>query len=450
MTIGLLERKAELIERVAQRVRERLEPERAGAPERFVRRFYAHVAPGDVVNDTPDNLFGAALGLWQLGQQRDPGVANVRVYTPRLDEHGWQSSHTIVELVTDDMPFILESVTAYLNHHDAEVRLAIHPIIQVERDAAHTLVDIHQKLEDADGTVRESYMHIEVSEQLEARHEELRAGVERVLADVRAAVEDFPAMHARCGEIAEELGMRGDHVQENVDFLRWLLEDHFTFLGFRRYDFEGDRAVVVKGTGLGILRPDLAAAFTGLLTGGQRPVEIQQAAPLRITKANRTSTVHRPVRLDTIGVQCVDDDGNVVGEHLFIGLFTARAYAQSPREIPILRGKVDYVVQKSDFHSESYNFKTLAYILDSYPRDELFQMSAEELYDISLGVLDLQERPHIAFFPRHDPFGRFVSCLVYVPREQYDTDFRLRIQKILTQAYDGEILAYYTMMQDTA
>ena len=207
MTIGLLERKAELIERVAQRVRERLEPERAAAPERFVRRFYAHVAPSDVVNDTPDHLFGAALGLWQLGQHRSPGESNVRVYTPRADEHGWHSSHTIVELVTDDMPFILESVTAYLNNHEAEVHLVIHPIVQVERDAEHTLVDLHPKLRDADGTVRESYMHIEVSEQLEERHEELQAGVKRVLADVRAAVEDFPSMHARCGEIAEELDM---------------------------------------------------------------------------------------------------------------------------------------------------------------------------------------------------------------------------------------------------
>ena len=450
MTTGSQERKAEIIESVAERVRDRIDPTLAQAPELFVRQFYAHVAPGDLVDDTPDNLFGAALGLWQLGHQRDPQTPRIRVYTPRIEENGWVSSHTVVEVVTDDMPFLLESITAYLNQHDATVHLVIHPILEVERDEEGTLVELHRDFENGAGALRESFMHIQVSEQPKERHEDLAAGVARILVDVRAAVEDFPAMNARCAEITAALETSDAQREEEVAFLRWLMDDHFTFLGFRSYTFEGDLARVEAGSGLGVLRDALAEAFQGLLTGGYRPVETQHVDALRVTKANRHSTVHRPVRLDTVGIQRKDAAGNVIGEHLFIGLFTSSAYERGPQEIPILRKKVEYCLAKAEFHKDSYNYKTLVHILRTYPRDELWQITALELYDISLGILHLQERQQIAFFPRRDPFGRFVSCLVYVPREKYDTALRLRFQAILEQAYKGTVDGYFTQMSDAA
>ena len=410
MTTGSQERKAEIIESVAERVRDRIEPDLAQAPEMFIRQFYAHVAPGDLIHDTPDNLFGSALGLWQLGQKREPGHANLRVFTPILDEHGWESSHTIVEVVTDDMPFLLESITAYLNSHDAEVYLVIHPIVEVERDEDGTVCALHADFENGNRALRESYMHIQVSEQPVEVHADLAEGVQRILCDVRAAVEDFPAMNARCAQITADLDAGDTQRDEEVAFLRWLMDDQFTFLGCRSYSFDGDLAVVDVGSGLGILRADLAAAFQGLLTGGFRPVETQHVDALRVTKANRYSTVHRPVPLDTVGIQRKDESGNVIGEHLFIGLFTSSSYERSPQEIPILRRKVEYVLSHTGFHKDSYNFKTLAYILRTYPRDELWQITASELHEISLGILNLQERQQIAFFPRRDPFGRFVSC----------------------------------------
>jgi glutamate dehydrogenase len=450
MTTGSQERKAEIIESVAERVREHLDPTVAGAPELFVRQFYAHVPIGDLKHDTPDNLYGSALSLWALAQQRAPKKPNIRVYTPRAEADGWASPHSVVEIVTDDMPFLLESITAYLNQNQAEVHLVIHPILEVQRDTKGQLTALHADFENRPGSHRESFMHIQVVEQPAEAREALSTGIARILVDVRAAVEDFPAMNARCAEITASLETGNVERDEEVAFLQWLLADHFTFLGFRSYTFEGDRALVDGASGLGVLRDDLASAFQGLLTGGFRPVETQHVDALRVTKANRHSTVHRPVLLDTIGIQRKDEDGRVTGEHLFIGLFTSRSYEQAPQEIPILRRKVQYVLDHTDFHKDSYNYKTLAYILRTYPRDELWQVTAAELHDISLGILHLQERQQIAFFPRRDPFCRFVSCLVYVPRERYDTALRLRFQEILEKAYDGTIASYFTQMSDAA
>jgi len=449
MAIGADEIKAELIESVARRVRSRMEPERAAAPERFVRRFYERVAAEDMVTNSSDNLFGAALALWRFGEERAPRTSKVRVYNPTVDEDGWHSSHTIVEIVTDDMPFLVDSVTAYLNRHQAEVHLIIHPLVHVARDDAGALEDLFEKGNGSPRLVRESFMHVQVSEQPPEEHERLRVGVERVLADVRAAVEDWGAMCERCREVVADLDARPG-AEEAVAFLEWLRDENFTFLGYREYRFEGDRARVLPDSGLGVLRDELAQVFDGMITGGRLPVELQLERNrfVRVTKANRRSTVHRRVHMDTIGVKRFDGNGQVIGENLFIGLFTAQAYSQSPGDIPLLRRKVDAVLARAATPEDSHDRKTLLHILDTYPRDDLYQISEDDLFRIARGILHLQERQRVALFARLDPFGRFASCLVYTPRDRYDTALRLRFQAILEAAYEGEVTAFYTRVTD--
>src|SRR6185312_14295351 len=171
---------------------------------------------------------------------------------------------------------------------------------------------------------------------------------------------------------------------------------------------------------------------------------------LMVTKANRRATVHRPALLDTIGIKRFDASGAVIGERLFVGLLTSIAYNRSPREIPLLRRKVAQIMARAGFAPSSHDGKALQHILDTFPRDELFQISEDELFDTALGILHLQERQRIALFTRRDPFERFVSCLVYLPRDRYNTDLRLRIQDILARAYDGTVSAYFTHMTDAA
>jgi glutamate dehydrogenase len=304
--------KADLIEKCRQRIHERLEPKRAVVVERFLQRFYGNVPPDDLVGESPDNLYGAALAMFGFTQQRGPDQAKVRVYNPRLEEHGWKSSHTIVEVVNDDMPFLVDSVTAELNDADAEVHLVIHPIIEVERDKTGKLTSLHEDDSVPDGALKESVMHLQISEQPSERLDRIGQGLERVLSDVRASVEDWRQMRGRCLDTVKKLEkspppLPADEVDEGVAFLKWLAEDNFTFLGYRSYSFsgKGTNAVieVTPDSGMGILRDEDVLVFDGLRTLGKQPAEVrhflQQPHLLRLTKSNRRATVHRPVLLDT-------------------------------------------------------------------------------------------------------------------------------------------------------
>ncbi|HZF34520.1 MAG TPA: NAD-glutamate dehydrogenase [Candidatus Angelobacter sp.] len=451
--------KSELIERVKALAAARLPAERATALSAFVAQFYANVAIDDLASESPDNLYAAALSLWTFAGQRAAGTAKVRVYNPRLDEQGWHSSHTVVEVVNDDMPFLVDSLTSALNQRDLTVYLVIHPIVRVLRDRTGNRA-VAGKGEE----IAESHMQIRINEQTAPdRLAEIKYLLEQVLADVRAATSDWRSMRARAEEILAALdtapaALPADEVAEAKAFLKWLNDDHFTYLGYREYDFLGDDDAatisIPPKTGLGILRDEQYSVFDGLRNFEQLPPDVRQflrqPRVLMITKANRRSTVHRPVHMDTISVKKFDRAGNAVGEQLFVGLLTSGAYSQNSREIPLLRLKVANCLARAGFAPASHDGKALVHILETYPRDELFQISENELYDTALGILHLQERQRIALFTRRDPFERFVSCLVYLPRDRYNTELRLRIQDILARAYDGTVSAYYTHMSDAA
>jgi len=454
------QQKADLIDKLAARVRERLDDERADPAEHFLRAFYGNVPPDDILRQSPDNLYGAALALWNHGQSRRAGKAKIRVYNPRPEEHGWKSSHTVVEIINDDMPFLVDSVTAEINRQGIEVYLVIHPILQIERDGKGKLVALRAA---ADGARGESFMHVEISEQPSERHDEIAAALDTVLRDVRAAVEDWATMRKTMRGLIDELGkspppLPNEEIEEGIAFLKWLDDDNFTYLGFREYRFEseGGAAVarVLPESGLGVLRAVQVPVFDGLRNLGSLPAEVQdflkQPELLRCTKANRRSTVHRRTHMDTVAVKSFDETGKVTGERLFLGLFTSMAYSRSSRSIPLLRQKIDRVMARAGFDPASHDGKALIHILDGYPRDELFQTGEDDLFDIALGILHLQERQRIALFVRRDPFERFVSCLIFVPRDRYDTALRLRFQKILTEVFNGEIDAFATHLGDTA
>jgi glutamate dehydrogenase len=463
MAIKAEQLKAELIDRVAERLRERLERARAETAERFLRQFYANVPPDDILDESPDNLYGSALALWNLGQKRPPGACKIRVYNPRPEEQGWKSSHTIVEIINDDMPFLVDSVTAALNRLGAEVYLIIHPVIRVERDGRGKLVALCQAGKTRARAASESFMHIQISEQPSIRHEEIRKGLENVLADVRAAVEDWLAMRKHLRRIVARLkksppSLPEAEIAEGVAFLKWMDDDHFTYLGYREYSFEGEGeaalARVLPESGLGVLRDEKISVFDGLRNLGSLPADVRdflkQPELLRCTKSNRHATVHRPVHMDTVAVKRFDAEGRVIGERLFLGLFTSVAYSRSPRSIPLLRQKIENVAKRAGFEPNSHDAKALMHTLETYPRDELFQIGEAELLDTAKGILHLQERQRIALFTRRDPFERFVSCLVYVPRDRYDTALRLRFQDILAAAYHGEVDAYTTHLGGAA
>ena len=458
--------KDELTEEVVRQVRERLGRTRAAPAERFVRQFYDNVPPDDIIQAPAEQLYGAALAMWQWGQQREaPERAKVRVYNPRIEEHGWQSHRTVVEIVNDDMPFLVDSVTAELNRQGLTVHLVIHPVVRVKRDGAGQLAELYESAAAPTDATPESFMHVEVGAVTDAAAlEQAREGLERVLADVRAAVADWRVMRAQVRDAVEDADaaratVPSDEVDEAKAFLSWVDDDHFTFLGYREYRFEGGddgtepSLSLVPDSGLGILRDDSVTVFDGLRNYATLPPDVRDflrnPRVLMVTKGNRPSPVHRAVPMDAILIKRFDAEGRIVGERLVAGLFTSVAYNRSPREIPYLRRKVAEVMDLAGFDPQGHDGKALLHILETYPRDELFQIQVPELFEIAVGILHLQERQRLALFVRRDPFERFASCLVYVPRDRYDTDLRRRIQSILETAFNGTCAAFTTQLTES-
>ena len=449
------EAKAALIDKTVEHAHAKLPPEQAARLEALIRIYYGAGAPEDLLQRNASDLYGAALSHLNFAARRAPGEAKVRVYTPQLEEHGWTSTHTVVELVNDDMPFLVDSVSMELNRLGSGVHLIIHPVARVRRDETGLLLDVLPFDTPAEDAQLESFLHAEVVRETDPEHlDRLRTGLERVLEDVRAAVEDWPAMVARAREVIADLerGLQTvdpEELAESKALLEWIVDNHFTFLGYREYDLvseNGEHGLRrVPDTGLGILRNGDDEAAEGVVKLAPEAVALARAKdPLVLTKANSRATVHRPSYLDYVGVKRFDESGEVVGERRFLGLYTSTAYSASPHDIPLLRRKVRKVRERSGLPPGSHDDKALLEVLESLPRDELFQISDDDLFDIAMGIVRLGERQRVRLFVRRDTFGRFLSCLVFVPRERFNTQVREKIEEILQEVFEG-VSADYTV-----
>ncbi|MFC5998582.1 NAD-glutamate dehydrogenase [Quadrisphaera sp. GCM10027208] len=438
----------------------------------FVHRYFRHVADEDLVAREPVDLAGIALSHVQAAAHRADGTAAVRVFTPTVDEHGWATGHTVVEIVTDDMPFLVDSVSAELTRQNRAIHLVIHPTFVVRRTVTGDLLDVLDASPSAVPTGRrhpdwpddarvESWIHVEIDRETHPDQlEQLSAALESVLSDVRAAVEDWPKMRQTALDLADELEHQvpEDLAAEGAEaarLLRWLVDENFTFLGYREYrlgtDDEGeDVLTAVPGTGRGILRYDQRHASDSF---GRLPARARAKARERhvlvLTKANSRATVHRPSYLDYVGVKSFGPDGSVAGERRFLGLFTSQAYVESVRRVPVIDAKLEAVLQRAGFAPDSHSGKDVLTILETYPRDELFQISVDDLYDTVMAVLQLQERRRTRLFLRRDAYGRFMSAMVFLPRDRYTTEVRLRMEQILREAFDAVTVDYTTRVSES-
>ncbi|MEU9014187.1 NAD-glutamate dehydrogenase [Streptomyces sp. NPDC048479] len=470
MQTKLDEAKAELLERAA-RVAENSPlggnlptgSEEGKRPDRdalltYLQRYYLHTAPEDLADRDPVDIFGAALSHYRLAENRPQGTANVRVHTPTVEENGWTCSHSVVEVVTDDMPFLVDSVTNELSRQGRGIHVVIHPQVTVRRDVTGKLIEVlpseaHSKALPHDALV-ESWIHVEVDRETDrADLKQITSDLLRVLSDVRETVEDWEKMRDAALRIAEELpsepkadDLRDQEVEEARELLRWLSADHFTFLGYREYELtENDALAAVPGTGLGILRSDpqhstdeahpVSPSFSRLPADAR--AKAREHKLLVLTKANSRATVHRPSYLDYVGVKKFDAEGNVVGERRFLGLFSSAAYTESVRRVPVVRRKVAEVLEGAGFSPNSHDGRDLLQILETYPRDELFQTPVDQLRSIVTSVLYLQERRRLRLYLRQDEYGRYYSALIYLPRDRYTTGVRLRLIDILKEELGG-------------
>ncbi len=444
----------ELITEIEDCARERLPRESRAAYEEFIRQYYQWVPAQDLQDRNALDLCGAVVSHWRRGHRREPGEVNVGVYNPQLERDGWHSPYTVVEIVSDDMPFIVDSVTMELSRQGYGIELIIHPVMRVLRNSEGELLEVLGHGASAERAVRaagvsgvvvESVIHAEVARQADSdRLAVLQAGVELVLEEVRAAVEDWVPMRQRAIQLADELaGTPPDvdphEVEESAAFLRWLSQDHFTFLGYREYELSTGQGQAelsaIPGTGLGILR-GAAARPRKVLKG--RAVDLAIAThPLVLTKANSRATVHRPAYLDYVGVKRCAPSGEVIGERRFLGLYTTTAYKSSPREIPLLAEKVERVLDRAAFPPDSHDAKGLIDIIESLPRDLLVQINADDLFEVAIGILGLGERQRVRLFVTRDQLDRYVSCTLCLPRDRFNTENRQRTGQILAEAFGG-------------
>ncbi len=450
----------------------------------LLARFYRYVADEDLLGRDPGDLAGAALSHRDFARSRPSGTALVRAVNPTEGNDGWGSPRTVVEVITDDMPFLVDSVTSELGRLGNTIQLLVHPAFVVRRDADGSLLEVMDASASAlptgtrdeawpDDALVESWMHLEIDREEDTEVlESLADSLTEVLGDVRAAVEDWAAMRQAAVAVADELDAQqpsglADEAGDTARLLRWLADDNFTFLGYREYaldQVDGEDVLrAVPGTGLGIVRPDRATTRSGRArphrTGeasesfARLPSEVRSRARERkvliLTKANSRATVHRPVYLDYVGVKTFDASGAVTGERRFLGLFASVAYTESVRNVPVLDVMSAAVMARSGFAPNSHSGKDLHNVIETYPRDELFQMSVDELYDTAMAVVRLRERRRTLVFLRPDEYGRFESVVVYLPRDRYTTAVRLRVQAVLVEAFEAESSDWTTNVNES-
>jgi len=425
-------------------------------PESFAVQLFRHAAPEDLIRYDPHDLAALAKEAWRFLKERKANTPKIRCEA-REGASGTARTRTVtvIEILNNDMPFLLDSVLGELTEQSIDVKLVVHPILSVERDSAGNLIGFHGQNAGGGAVIRESLIHIHVERiEDEARQVRIVQAIEQVLADVRVCVQDWRAMLNRVSDMIAEIRdhppqLPVEEIAEAVQFLEWLRNDNFTFLGVREYaytDQNGDIAPKFE-TGLGILR----APEARVLRRGSELVSItpeireffKEPKALIIAKANMRSRVHRRVHMDYVGIKRFDRDGGLVGELRITGLFTSTVYTRSTRSIPYLRRRVDAIIQRSKFDPDSHSGKALVNVLETYPRDELFQIDEATLFRFAMEILLLDERPRVRVLARRDRFDRFVSALVYVPRERYDSGTRLAIGSFLASIYNGRVSAFY-------
>lgn len=423
----------------------------------FTRGVFARAGADDSQACDADGWARVLAQLLTSAGQRSPGTANVDVFNPGAGQTGEGGAGTVIQVVTDDSPFLVDTVSIAVHTRQLAIHAAVHPVFSVQRDDAGALTGIGEQTGQA-----ESFMHFEIDRLPDAAAcRELQTALEKVLAGLRAAVNDWQDMRESMQAIADDLPerrmpMATDDVTEAAEFLRWVADDHFTFLGYREYDVaevEGEEILrAVEGSGLGILRStegSLKPRSLKTLVASQ----LHQSGAIDaiiVTRTNARAQIHRAKRMDYIGVLQFDADGKPIREQRFLGLFTTSAHIRPPQDVPLLRGKCRHVMERSGFRPDSYSGKTLRQALESLPRDELFQSSEDHLYRVAMDLIQLQERPQSRLFVRRDKYERFVSCLVFVPQARFTSTMRRRIEAMLTEAFDGKDVESNLLMSESA
>ncbi|WGL17278.1 NAD-glutamate dehydrogenase [Microbulbifer bruguierae] len=464
MATVITDSREELLEQVSGIIREKL-GEKAAPVVAFAEQFLNQYPLEDMLGRRLVDVYGCIYTCWDFIQQRSAGAPKIRVFNPRLEDHGWECSHTVVLVLQRDMPFLVDSVRMEINRRNTVIHSIKSTVMQLQRlddGRLHKLLpsrrkDENQRQDDPKASA-EALIYVEINLDTSAAHATgLRRSLQDILGDVELVVDDYVPMLDTCAAMEDQLlaGITDNesNLEEASAFLQWMRDGNFTFLGYREYEFaqQGDRKVLceVEKRRLGIFKnlqqpaePTPEYAFS---EGKQR--FYQGPNFLTFAKSSVKSRVHRAAYSDYVSIKRYDANGEVIGESAFMGLYTSPVYTESPAKIPIIRRKLASVIDQSGLAPTSHDGKALKRVLDTFPRDELFQSSTQELFDTTLGVLAMNERARLRLFMRKDPFGKFVSAMVYVPRDHFSSEVREQISNHLARAIhalDSDFTTYFS------
>ena len=464
MSYKFEEGKDTIIAAVIDKIKRSMVGDQATFCAEFAEQLYGTVALDDLRNWNIDDLYGAAINFWSLIAERKPHETKIHIYNPDFERNGWQTTHTVVEVICDDMPFIVDSMRMVINRMGLSAHLIIHMGgIKVKRDEHHRVCEVYPRNSQATGAgiTNEAPIFMQIDRQTDpALLDELYQNFQRALEDNRVVYEDWDKMRAEVKDAIADLDnvtnvLDANEVQETKALLHWIEDHHFTFLGIRDYRLikKGKDTLLeaVPNTGLGVLRDSLSVGHTRNISAMAPEAQEFMLSPriLVMSKTNNLATVHRNAYTDYIGIKQFNHEGKVVGERRIIGLYTSAAYHTNPKQIPFLRHKVALIMENSKLNPRSHSGKVLLNILETLPRDDLIQGSEDELLEIAMGIFYMQERKRIRLFARKDVYRRFISCLVYVPKELVNTELRLAMQKVLVNSFHAEQAEFTTQFSES-
>ncbi|OUS30775.1 NAD-glutamate dehydrogenase [Thalassotalea sp. 42_200_T64] len=448
--MALLDNKSSvLFKNVAKLIHQKVPASTAALLEHFTSLLYSNISKDDLAGRNDSDVYGATLSLWKALNTQQQDKAFIRVLNPEVSKHGWKSSHTVIEVITPDMPFLVDSTRMALNRMGLSPHLILNCPMKIVRDYNGAITDLaagNEKLKDSHS---ETIFFIEIDRlSQQSQIDNLTEELHSVYQDVLLTVSDWQPMCQKFEQTIKGLDSAKKHVEdtefdEAKEFLKWVGNNNFTFMGYRSYSvnkLKGDVALEARlDTSLGLLKNSAGTAQRLISKYSQSARELALGKNLLIlTKTNSRSRVHRPAHLDYIGVKQFDSKGNIILEERFVGLFGSAFYNDSALNLPIIRNKVKRICDNSGFAPGSHSYKTLINILETFPRDEILQSNEDELITTVKGVLQMQERDVTGLFVRRDAFNRFYSCMVYVPRERYNTKLRMETQDILQKAFGSE------------
>ncbi|WP_409423165.1 NAD-glutamate dehydrogenase [Pseudoalteromonas sp. RW-H-Ap-1] len=444
-----------ILDNVCKLIQKKVHADNVLLVEKFAKALYSNMSKEDLAHRNDSDLYGAALSLWNSLEKNTTDDAFIRVFNPEVAKDGWQSSHTIVEIITKDMPFLVDSVRMAMTRENIASHLLLHSPLKIQRDKKDKISGLSSLKAEQESTSTKTVFFIEIDRQTDTSViESFKKELESVLVDVSIAVDDWQPIREKLIAVSKSLpkshkDKSDNEINETVEFLDWLVKDNFTLMGYRQYELspvQGDYQLKGKmDTSLGLMK-NSDAEHTRLLS--ELPEVARQEARssnlLILTKTNSLSRVHRPAYIDYVGVKRFDDKGNVIGEDRFIGLFSSNFYNNSAADVPVLKSKINRIMDMCDFAKGTHAYKAVLNILETYPRDELVQARENELLEVAMGVLQVQERDMCRLFVRKDAYGRFLSCMVYVPRERYNTALRRETQDILANAFNSDDKVEFT------